>query len=252
MTKSDRDLVLEPSSAVELARTFVDLARSVNDGADLVYVYSMLSDRCVQLLPIEACGVLLIDLRGHLRVIGSSSHAAELLDLFQVQNDEGPCLKCCRSGESVADVALEPEGEWPRFSALARGHGFGAVYAIPLRSRDVVLGALNLFASTAIDEERLGVARSLADAATIALLQADPGEDVSTMTRRVHLAVETRATVDQATGIVAQRFELSVDDALARLRTAADDANSRLVDVASAVVARDGNEPESLRAPAVD
>ncbi len=247
MTTSDRDLLLDPSSAVELARTFVDLARAVNEGADLVDVYSMLSDRCVQLLPIEACGILLIDLRGQLRVIGSSSHAAELLDLFQVQNDEGPCLSCCRSGESVADESLDSDGDWPRFAALAREHGFGAVYAIPLRSRDVVLGALNLFAATAVNDEQLAVARSLADAATIALLQADPDEDASTMTRRVHLAIETRATVDQATGIVAQRFDLSVDDALTRLRSAADETSTRLVDVAGAVVARNDTEPESLR-----
>lgn len=247
MHTEQSDLVLDPSSGVELARTFVDLARSVNNGADIVEVYSMLSDRCVQLLSVAACGILLVDLRGDLRVIGSSSHSAELLDLFQVQNDEGPCLACYRTGESVSDAELSVSGPWPRFAELVRRHGFGAVYAVPLRAREVVFGALNLFAVGPLSDDQLAIARALADAATIALLQSDPGDDAVVMTRRLHVAVETRVTVDQATGIVAQRFGLSVDEALVRLRSVAEGSSQRLVDVAGAVVARDGGEPESLR-----
>lgn len=247
MNTTDSELLLDPSSGVELARTFVDLARSVNSGVDIVEVYSMLSDRCVQLLSVEACGILLIDPRGDLRVIGSSSHSAELLDLFQVQNDEGPCLVCCRTGESISDSELSEQGPWPRFAALVREHGFTEVHAVPLRARDVVLGALNLFATSPVGDEQLSIARAMADAATIALLQADPDVDAIVMSRRLHLAVETRMSVDQATGIVAQRFGISVDDALVRLRSVADGEGRRLGDVAGAVVARDGREPESLR-----
>ena len=249
MSTRDPDLIIDQSDGVELARTFVDLARSVNEGADIVDVYTMLVDRCVQLLPIDACGILLVDLRGRLRVVGSSSHAAELLDLFQAQNEQGPCLVCCRTGDSVSDESLSTDGEWPLFAALARQHGYGAVYAIPLRAREVVLGALNLFAVSPLLDSQLAVARALADAATIALLQADPEHDVVVMTRQVHVAIESRVTVDQAIGIIAQRFDLPIDDALDRLRTVADESGLHLADVAASVVARDGTEPEALRRP---
>lgn len=252
MTTIGSDFHVDPSSSAELARTFVDFARSVTEGADIVDVYSMLSDRCVQLLGVEACGILLIDLRGDLQVIGSSSHSAELLDLFQVQNDVGPCLICCRTGESVADEELSDSGPWPKFAELARRQGFTSVHAIPLRARDRVVGALNLFSTSTMEADHLAVARAMADAATVALLQADPTEDGVVMTRRLHLAIEERTTVDQAIGVISQRFGVSIDDALDRLRDAADRSGRRLVEVSTTVVARDGSEPESLRRPARD
>lgn len=246
------DYLVDPSSSVVLARTFVDFARSVSEGADIVDVYSMLSERCVEVLSVAACGILLVDLDGGLRVIGSSSHSAELLDLFQAQNEVGPCHLCCRTGDPVADDELSETGPWPKFAALVRRQGFTSVNALPLRAQDRILGALNLFSSSMLESAQLAVAQAMADAATVALLQSDPHDDAVGMTRRLHLAVEARSAVDQAIGIIAQRFTLSVDEALVRLRSAADDTGSRLVDVASAVVARDGGEPMALRRPTPD
>ena len=252
MTTAEHEPLLDPFDYVALARTFVDFARSVSDGADIVEVYSMLSERCVEVLAVDACGILLTDLRGELRVIGSSSHSAELLDLFQVQNDVGPCLVCCRTGESVSDEALSPDGPWPEFAALVRSHGFAAVHAIPLRARDSVFGALNLFASEPLSADHLAVARAMADAATVALLQADPAQDAIVATRRLHVAIESRNTVDQAIGIISQRFSLPIDEAIVRLRTTAAEAELGLVELAVAVVSRNGEEPESLRPADLD
>ena len=86
MTPSSATTDSRPPDASQLAAAFVDLARSVNDGKDMVEIFSMLAERCVRLLPVSACGILVIDPRGELEVIGSSNHSAHLLDLFQVQN----------------------------------------------------------------------------------------------------------------------------------------------------------------------
>lgn len=247
MTTAELEPFLDPTDCVALARTFVDFARCVSEGADIVEVYSMLSDRCVEVLAVEACGILLVDLRGALRVIGSSSSSVELLDLFQVQNDVGPCLTCCRTGEAVSDEELSPDGPWPEFSALARREGFNAVHAIPLRARDTVFGAMNIFSVGPLSADRLAVARVMADAATVALLQADPSEDAIVATRRLQIAIESRNAIDQAVGIVAQRFGLSIDDAIERLRSISRRSGLGLVELATMVVARDGREPASLR-----
>ena len=227
----------------QLAAAFVDLSRAVNDGKDMVEILTMLAERCVQVLHIAACGILVIDPRGELEVIGSSNHSAHLLDLFQVQTVEGPCLECCRDGEPVSDLELSPSGPWPGFAAATLAQGYRAVYAMPLAARGVVVGALNLFAESALTAERVTVAQALADAATIALLQVDPREDATVVTRRLHLVVEERNTIEQAKGMLAQRFTIDADAAFLRLRDAAGRTRSRLIDVARSVVTRDETHP---------
>ena len=227
----------------EFARTFMTLHRSVLDGADVVEVFSMLAESCVRLLPVKAGGVLALDSLGFLQVIGASDLSVDLIDLCQVQNLEGPSLRCCRSGELVADTMLSPQGPWPRFSELATSLGYRAVYAVPLRSLGVVIGSLSLFGTEEMPADRLVAAKALADAATLALLQADPREDTMVVARQVHLAVESHNTVEQARGMIAQRFGMTDDGAIEQLRRAAAQLGLPLVDVARATVHRDALHP---------
>jgi GAF domain-containing protein len=235
------ETVFELPDASQLAAAFVDLARSVNDGKDMVEVFSMLAERCVTVLSVAACGILVIDPMGELEVIGSSNHSAHLLDLFQVQNVEGPCLQSCRTGEAVIDTELSATGPWPGFSTAAREQGYLAVYAVPLAARGVVVGALNLFAHEPIRDDEIVVAQALADAATIALLQADPHEDAVVVTRRLHMVVEERNTIEQAKGVLSQRFSIDAEEAFVQLRRAGERTGTRLVDVAMSVVTRDNS-----------
>lgn len=210
-------------------------------GADALEVFARLTERCVELLPVRACGVLVLDVGGNLEVVGSSDSAAYLLDLFQVQNDEGPCLECFRTGRMVRDAQLTPDGPWPRFAAAARAQGFTAVDAVPLRARRTVLGALNLFSTEELPDDAMVVATALADAATITLLQADPMLDATTVARRLHEAVQSRNTVEQAVGVIAARFDCDFDEARGRLRRAGRSSGETLVQVAGAVVGRDAS-----------
>lgn len=143
------------------------------------------------------------------------------------------------TGIGVSDIELSATGPWPRFPELARAQEFTAVYALPLRSRDVTVGALNLFAREQLSPGRLVVAQALADAATLSLLQVDPHIDLQIVIRRIHLAVESRNTLEQAQGMIAQRFEIDVEEALVRLRDVSERTSLTLVEVATAVVQRD-------------
>src|SRR3984957_12029056 len=129
-----------------LSDTFVELTDTMVAGFDVIDFLHVLTDRSVQLLDVSAAGLLLADPRGELRVVAASSEAARLLELFQLQSDQGPCLDCFRPGRPVAAADLAAaERRWPRFVPAARSAGFGAVQALPMRLREQVIGALNLF-----------------------------------------------------------------------------------------------------------
>ena len=129
-----------------LSETFVELTDTMVAGFDVIDFLQVLTDRSVQLLEVSAAGLLLADPRGELRVVAASSEAARLLELFQLQNDQGPCLDCFRSGRPVAAADLAAAGpRWPRFAPAAQRAGFASVQALPMRLREQVIGALNLF-----------------------------------------------------------------------------------------------------------
>src|SRR3954451_9535557 len=156
-----------------LSTTFVELADTLVADFDVLDFLHLLATRCTQLLDVSAAGVLLADPAGHLRVMAASSEQVRLLELFQLQNDEGPCLDCYHSGRPVhvTDLAAV-ELRWPRFTAQAREHGYGAVTALPMRLRVDVIGAMTLSSSApGLDDAYSQVAQSLAEAATMGILQ---------------------------------------------------------------------------------
>src|ERR1700758_2712730 len=104
-----------------LSDTFVDLADTMVADFDILDFLHMLTDRSVRLLGASAAGVMLADPRGELRVAAASSEEGELLELYQLQNAEGPCLDCFRTGRPVtaADLAGPAQQQWPRFAQAA-------------------------------------------------------------------------------------------------------------------------------------
>src|SRR4051794_36598774 len=148
-----------------LSATFVELADTLVGDFDALDFLHLLTTRCTQLLDVTAAGVLLADPAGDLRVMAASSEQVRLLELFQLQNDQGPCLDCYRSGYPInlPDLAAV-EARWPRFAAQAQRGGFATVVALPMRLRRDILGALNVFGtSPGLDPAQIQIAQALAD-----------------------------------------------------------------------------------------
>ncbi|MDT5035128.1 MAG: hypothetical protein QOE03_313 [Micromonosporaceae bacterium] len=235
---------------VELADVFVEMADTLVDDFDVIDFLNVLTERCVQLLGVSAAGLLLTDQRGTLQMIAASSERTRLLELFQLQTDQGPCVDCFRTGQPVSVADLPAAGRWPRFTAAATEVGFAAVHALPMRLRDEIIGALNLFDSNpgAPDGETLRIGQALADVATIGLLQQRAISRRDAVTEQLQTALNSRVLIEQAKGILAERLHLDLADAFAVLRTAARNHNRRLSDLAQAVV--DGTEQIPVPAPA--
>src|ERR1700691_5077787 len=226
-----------------LSATFVELTDTLVAGFDVIDFLHVLTDRSVQLLDVSAAGLLLADPRGELRVVAASSEAARLLELFQLQSDQGPCLDCFRAGQPVdAEDLAAAADRWPRFVPAAQQAGFAAVQALPMRLREQVIGALNLFRATpgALTPEDKRVGQALADVATISLLHERSIRHSDTLNEQLQTALNSRVIIEQAKGKLAERLGLDMDQAFTLLRDRARTSNRRLSDLAQAFV--DGTE----------
>ena len=233
-----------------LARTFVELADTLVADFDVVDLLTLLADRCVDVLEVDAAGLMLVAPDGDLRVMASSSEAMRMLELFELQSQEGPCLDCYRTGLPVVNQDLATlNSRWPRFAAEALAAGFHSVHALPLRLRGAVIGALNLFHVEAgrMRQADVDAAQALADVATIAILQHRAALEAQVVNEQLNHALNSRVVIEQAKGMVAQREGLNMEQAFSTLRHHARGRNLRLVDVAHDII--DGTLAASALGP---
>ncbi|MGH3439188.1 MAG: GAF and ANTAR domain-containing protein [Sciscionella sp.] len=217
------------------------MADTLVDDYDMVEVLQQLIEHCVELLDAAAAGLLFADQRGGLAVMASSTEHTRLLELFQLQADEGPCLDCVHTGEAVLIPDLSHEVErWPRFVPEAIREGFASVHAVPLRLRQQTIGALNLFGAQtgAMSEQDVRVARALADTATIGILQERAISRGEVLTEQLQTALNSRVTIEQAKGALAHATGLEMDESFHVLRAHARNHNTRISEVARQVVTR--------------
>jgi len=148
-----------------LADVFVELSDTLVADFDVIDFLHGLTERCVELLGVSAAGLLLADGQGALQLVAASSERSRLLELFQLQADQGPCLDCYRTGAPVTVPDLPRADRWPRFTAAAAEVGFASVHALPMRLRAEVIGALNLFDTGpgALAPDKLRIGQAMAD-----------------------------------------------------------------------------------------
>jgi len=223
----------------QLAGVFIELADTLVDEFDLIDFLYRLTVRCVDLLGVAAAGLLLADQRGALQVVAASTERTRLLELLQLQTDQGPCPECFHSGQPVAVPDLRTAADrWPAFVAEARQIGFASVHAVPMRLRSEVIGALNLFDTRAgaLHGDTIQLGQALADVATVGLLQARAINRRDTLTEQLQTALNSRILIEQAKGVLAERRQLDMEQSFSLLRSEARKTNRRLSELARAVV----------------
>jgi GAF domain-containing protein len=231
-----------PSSRESLiVDAFLHLADTLVEDYDVIEFFHFLTERCVELVEIDEAAIMLVSPSRRLEAVASSSERSRLLELFELQNREGPCLDAFhgRLVVSSSDLANE-EARWPIFAPQALAFGFRAVHSIPLRRRDDVVGALNLLRVepgelSPVDARLVG---ALSEIATVGLLQARMISDARVAASGLQTALNSRILIEQAKGVLAQRHDIDMDAAFTMLRNHARRHQLRLTVVAERVVNR--------------
>jgi GAF domain-containing protein len=216
--------------------TLIELTDTLVSDFDLAELLATLVARCAQLLEATEIGIVLASRTGELRVLASSTEQMRTAELFELQTDEGPCLDCVASGTTVGPLSLDAAaaGRWPRFAPYAVDLGFESVLALPMRLRDTIVGAVNVFftISRSVPAADLRVAQALTDAATIAILQERSHADAVLLAEQLQNALTTRVAIEQAKGMLAEAHDVGMDEAFDLLRGYARSNNLRIGDVA--------------------
>jgi transcriptional regulator with GAF, ATPase, and Fis domain len=230
-----------PKREAALSAAFVRLADTLVADFDVIEFLSGLVGDCLTLFAVDTAGVLLDDGSGAPRVVASSTEDTRLVELFEVQVDEGPCLDCFRTRAPVVVAELDDaSGRWPSFAPGALAAGFHAVHAVPLRLRNQTVGALNMFTAAPgeLPAADLDAAQALADVAAIGILQERAIRSQATVTTQLQGALHSRVVIEQAKGVLADRGNLDMASAFSYLRRHARRTNQRLSDVAAGIAAR--------------
>ncbi|WP_181763762.1 GAF and ANTAR domain-containing protein [Streptomyces albidus (ex Kaewkla and Franco 2022)] len=223
-----------------LVTVFVELADTLVDDFDVIDLLHTLAHRCVELLDVQAAGLMLGDQHGRLRSAAASSEHARLLDMFESQTEAGPSVECFHTGQQVINADLDT-ARWPRLREAAREAGFTSLHALPLRLRGEIIGTLNLFhsESRALSDADMHLGQALADISTLSILSQRSLRESEILAGQMQNALTSRVTIEQAKGVLSARLQIPMDEAFTVIRDHARAHHERLSVVAHRITEGD-------------
>ncbi|MFJ8631689.1 GAF and ANTAR domain-containing protein [Streptomyces sp. NPDC093568] len=241
---------------IRLAQALVESADTLADDFEAAHYLSRVADHCVGLLAARAAGFMLIE-EGRTVSLAAGGIGREVaLELLRAQHGGGPCPDSYGSGRPVPPVSIRAaraDGRWPEFTERALAHGIATTYAVPLRRRERLLGALGVFGadlpggSPAEDDSTLRLAQLVADCAALGLENGTRYAQCRTLAGQLQRALSSRVRIEQAKGMLAERWNTPADDAFVALRQYARRHQLPLDRVARAVIDRVADDAELRR-----
>jgi GAF domain-containing protein len=184
-----------------------------------------------------SCGITLQP-NGRPLTVASSDTLAGQLDEVQYGIDDGPCLHAMRTGQPVRILDTAGEARWSGFSGRAAAQGIRSTLSLPLTADGKHIGALNLYATgpEAFGPAETRRAENFAANATGAIALAVRQAASADLTSQLRAALASRAVIDQALGVIMAQERYTHDQAFAVLRSASQNRNTKLRDIAAEIV----------------
>ena len=177
--------------------------------------------------------------------VACSDQVAARVDEVQYELDDGPCLHAMRDGHMVRIEDTTEKARWPEFEAEAASHGIRSCLALPLNADGKPVGALNLYSrrASAFGTAEARRAENFAENASGALSLAMRLASHAALIEQLRSSLTSRTVIDQALGIIMAREQCNQARAFAILRSASQNSNVKLRDIAGAVVTSVTGEP---------
>jgi GAF domain-containing protein len=178
-------------------------------------------------------------INGRAITVGSSNELAQSLDDAQYASGTGPCLSAARDGGVVRMDDAAGDDRWPQFAQAALERGVRSCLSMPLTlSRDDTIGSFNAYgiqrSGFTADDEQLG--RSFATQASVVVSNVQAYWAAFDQSNNLARAMERRATIEQAKGVMMSTHRVGPDEAFELLRTRSQAENRKLRDIADDVV----------------
>lgn len=216
--------------AVRVVHEFIGGGRELGDAL------TDISGLATGALGADMAGLTLNDAGGRATTVVYTDDVVAEIDQAQYDADWGPCLQALRERTVIAVEETDVEERWPEFTTSAARHGVHSTLSVPVVVGDAGIGALNLYAyrPAAFDDDMTELGQLFAGQAAIIAAYYDKAEAADHMKR----AMESRATIEQAKGVVMVASGCSADEAFDILRGQSQAENRKLRDVADELVRR--------------
>ncbi|MEV6495224.1 GAF and ANTAR domain-containing protein [Actinoplanes sp. NPDC051633] len=224
---------LDPTAA------FAELGRIKLSETNLDDVLSRVADLAKRTLPgtPEVSVTLIRGARAH--TVAFTGPVASTLDEWQYERGYGPCLDAASAATTLSVPDMAVETRWPDWSARAAQAGVRSSLAIALPVQEDVVGALNVYSldPKAFDDDAVALAEKFGGYAAVAVANAHFYDATATLARQMRTAMESRAVIEQAKGIIMGQRRCTADEAFTLISKLSQDCNRKLREVAEALVA---------------
>ena len=198
------------------------------------------ADLAVSVLPGEPEASVTLLVKDRPTTVVTTGELATALDERQFEHGHGPCLQASRSGQAVYVADTRADARWPDYLPHAVQRGCLSSFSIPLAvdEDEQVSGALNVYARTAdaFDDDTRAAAARFGPYASVAAGNLYAYRSARDMADNLQRALESRAVIDQAKGVLMERYKLTADRAFQLLARASMDSNHKVRDVAEHLV----------------
>lgn len=187
---------------------------------------------------VDGAGLMLADAEHHLRNVAVSDDRLGHLEELQIRHHEGPCIAAFDDKELVGVEDLTEDARWPLFSAAAVDRGVRAVLASPLPYNQDAVGVVTVLSEQAHPwsaEDELALL-AFTDLAALLLASMMQGQQQSELAAQLQTALDSRAVIEQAKGVLIGQQGMSARAAYEQLRAQARSQRRKLAAVSAEVV----------------
>ncbi|MWV49125.1 GAF domain-containing protein [Rathayibacter sp. VKM Ac-2803] len=224
-----------------LLETLTAVADTLVDDFDIVEFLHDLVERCAAIFDAVDVGIVLADPHGDLVVMASTSERMHLIEALQLSAGDGPCMESYTTGSAITAGTLDDiQSRWPAFAEGVGESGYQSVHAVPLRLQSETIGSLNFFSDRAgeLGPSDVRAAQTIADVATIGLVQQRTVREASVARDQLQLAVKARVLIEQAKGAIAHSRTVDMETAWDILRDLARSRRASVSDTARGIIDR--------------